>query len=222
MRAGVRVFVVFASIVAAAGTARAQAFSRLEPGQQSVTLETGLDGAVATSVGYAAGLRVDALDRTVMPFLQGTLLGARADASDYAVRGGAQTSLLRRGWFDLSTQLAFSVDGTDNAIHRATALRTDLVLLAGHYGRSWFLVGEGGYDHAWMTYIKNSDYYRSLYPAVKDGWYDNTSGTIHAGAKGGKTLGPVEVVLRAGVTKSERLNDLFLPFYATLGASWRF
>jgi hypothetical protein len=32
----------------------------------------------------------------------------------------------------------------------------------------------------------------------------------------------VEVVLRAGVTKTEALRDLDLPFYATLGANYRF
>jgi hypothetical protein len=210
------------TLVLAAGEARAQSFSRLEPGQQTVTLETGLDGAVATSVGYALGLRLAPLDRTVMPFLQGTLMTARPDLGDYAARGGAQMSVVRAGWFDLSAQLALSVEGTENSIHRATALRGDVVLLAGHYGRAWFLLGEGGYDHAFLTYIKNSDYYRSLFPGARDGWYDNTAGTLHAGAKGGVRLGGVELVLRAGVTKTERLNSLDLPFYATLGAGYRF
>jgi hypothetical protein len=73
------------------------------------------------------------------------------------------------------------------------------------------------------TYIKNSDWYRTyFYGDAKDGWYGGTGGTLHAGAKGGATLGRVEVVLRAGVTKSEALNDLDLPFYATLGANLRF
>ena len=42
------------------------------------------------------------------------------------------------------------------------------------------------------------------------------------GAKGGVTIGAVEVVLRAGVNKTETLQDLDLPFYATLGANYRF
>ena len=41
-------------------------------------------------------------------------------------------------------------------------------------------------------------------------------------SKGGVTIGAVEIVLRAGVTKTEALNDLDLPFYATLGANFRF
>jgi hypothetical protein len=219
---GAAAVVLAAALALAAGEARAQSFSRLEPGQQTVTLEEGLDGAVATSVGYAIGLRVAPLDRTLMPFLQGTLMTPHPDLGDYAARAGAQMSVVRAGWFDLSAQLALSVDGTENSIHRATALGADLVLLAGHYGRAWFLVGEGGYDHAFLTYIKNSDYYRSFFPGARDGWYDNTAGTLHAGAKGGVRFGGVELVLRAGVTKSERLNALSLPFYATLGAGYRF
>ena len=126
-------------------------------------------------------------------------------------------------WFDLSAQLAFQLAETENSIYRGTALRTDLVLLAGHYGRRWFAVGEAGYDRAWLTYIKNSDYYRTnFYADAKDGWYGGTGGTLHAGAKGGVTIGVAEVVLRAGVEKTEALRDLDLPFYATLGANYRF
>jgi len=204
-------------------TAYAQAFSRLEPGQQTVTVETGVQAAVVTSVGYAAGLRVPAIHRTVMPFLQATLLPAHADLGDYGARGGAQVSLLDLGWLDVSTQLAVEVEGTDNTIHRATALRSDLVLLVGHYARSWFAVGEGGFDRSWLTYIKNSDWYRTnVYAGARDGWYGGTAGTLHAGAKAGFRLGSVEVVARAGVNKTETLADLALPFYAMVGANYRF
>ncbi len=92
-----------------------------------------------------------------------------------------------------------------------TALRTDLVLLAGHYGRRWFAVAEAGYGSAWLTYIESAD--------ARDGWYAGTGGRLHAGGKGGVTLGAVEVVLRAGLAKAETLQDLDLPFYATLGAN---
>lgn len=210
------------AVLRCAGVAHGQSFSRLDPGEQTVTVQTGLEGAIGTSLGYAAGLRLDAIDRTVMPFAQGTLMVARPDANDYSTRAGAQTSLFSLGWFDLSTSLALGVDGTSNAIHRATALRTDLALLAGHYGRRWFAVGEGGWDHAWMTYIHNSDYYRSFFPGVRDGWYGNSAGTFRAGLKGGVKIASAEIVLRAGVTTSERFNDLDLPFYGTVGAGWRF
>jgi hypothetical protein len=216
-------FLVFVTLLGLAGGAGAQSFSRLEAGQQAVTAETGLQSGVVTSLGYAAGLRLDALNRTWMPFAQATIPVARPDLHDYAFRAGAQVSLLSAGWFDLSTQLAFAVAETENSIYRGTALRTDLVLLGGHYGRRWFAVAEAGYDRAWLTYIKNSHWYRTyFYGDAKDGWYGGTGGTLHAGAKGGATLGRVEVVLRAGVTKSEALNDLDLPFYATLGANVRF
>jgi hypothetical protein len=216
-------FALFTALAAAARSANAQAFSRLEAGQQTVTAETGLQAGFVTSLGYARGLRIGALDRTLMPFAQATLLVAKPDPGDYAFRVGSQISLASIGWFDLSTQLAFEVAATENSIYRGTALRTDLVLLAGHYGRRWFAVAEAGYGRAWLTYIENSDYYRmTFYADARDGWYAGTGGRLHAGAKGGVTLGAVEVVLRAGVTKTETLQDLDLPFYATLGANYRF
>jgi hypothetical protein len=47
-------------------------------------------------------------------------------------------------------------------------------------------------------------------------------GTLRAGAKGGITFGSLEIVLRAGLNRTEHLHDLDLPFYASLGASYRF
>ena len=89
------------------------------------------------------------------------------------------------------TQLAFEVAATENSIYRGTALRTDLVLLAGHYGRRWFAVAEAGYGRAWLTYIENSDWYRTnFYADARDGWYGGTGGRLHAGAKGGVTSAP--------------------------------
>jgi len=212
-----------AATLGVARTADAQAFSRLDPGEQTVTAETGLQSGVVTSLGYAAGLRVGRLERTLMPFIQATLPVAKPDLHDYSLRAGVQVSMLSVGWFDLSAQLALEVAETENYIYRGTALRSDVVLLAGHYGRHWFAVGEAGYDRAWLTYVKNSDWYRTyVYSDAKDGWYGGTAGTLHAGAKGGITIGRVEVVLRAGITKTEALNNLDLPFYATLGANYRF
>jgi hypothetical protein len=98
-----------------------------------------------------------------------------------------------------------------------------LELAVGHYARSWFAAGEGGFDRSWLTYIKNSDYYRTnIYAGAKDGWYSGTAGAFHAGAKAGFRLSSVEVVARAGVNKTETLADLTVPFYAMVGANYRF
>jgi hypothetical protein len=216
-------FTLFVALLALTGAAHAQAFSRLEAGQQTVTAEAGLQSGFVTSVGYARGLRLTRIDRTLMPFAQATMLVARPDLKDYAFRAGAQISLLAIGWFDLSTQLAFEVAGTENSIYTGTALRTDLALLAGHYGRRWFAVAEVGYDRAWLTYIENSDWYRdNFYADAKDGWYGGTAGKLRAGVKGGVTAGPVEFVLRGGVMRTQTLQNLDLPFYATVGANVRF
>jgi hypothetical protein len=215
---------VFLLLVLSSGAraAHAQAFSRLASGEQTVTTETGLESAIVTSLGYAVGLKAGALG-TLMPFAQATLAVAQPDVHDYAFKTGAQADLLHAGWFDLSTRLAFEVAGTENTIYTGTALRSEVALLAGHYGRHWFALGEFVYDRAWLTYIKNSDWYRTyFYSGAKDGWYSGTGGTFEVGAKAGFAVKKVEIVLRAGITKSEALKSLDLPFYATLGANYRF
>jgi hypothetical protein len=217
---------LFVALLALCGTARAQSFSRLEAGEQTVTAETGLQSGIVTSLGYARGLRLGVGDRTLrtlIPFAQASLAVAKPDLHDYAFRVGSQISVVSVGWFDLSTQVAFGVAGTENGIYNGTALRTELALLAGHYGRRWFAVAEAGWARAWLTYIENGDWYRTnIYPDARDGWYSGTGGILHGGAKGGVTVGTVEFVLRAGVNKTETLQALDLPFYATVGANLRF
>jgi len=63
---------------------------------------------------------------------------------------------------------------------------------------------------------------RNRRPGAQDGWYAETGGNLHAGLKGGWRAGAVELVARAGVTRTETLQSLDLPFYATLGANYRF
>jgi len=213
---------VFVAATVAARRADAQAFSRLEAGQQAVTVETGLASGIVTSLGYAAGLRLGGVG-TLIPFAQATLVVARPDLHDGALKAGAQAGLLHAGWFDLSARLALEVASTENSIYDGTAFRTDLTLYAGHYGRRWFAVGEVGYDRTWLTYLKNSDFYRTyVYSGAQDGWYAGTGGVLRGGAKGGLTISRVELVLEAGVNKTETLQDLDLPFYTTLGANYRF
>jgi len=224
-RTRLRVTALLALALAAAGgrVAHAQAFSRLGPGEQAVTTETGVQAGMVTSLGYAAGLALGSTGRTLIPFAQATLLVAHPDLHDYGFRAGAQSSLVHTGWFDLSAQLAFEVAGTENSIYQGTALRTDLVLLAGHYARRWFAVAEAGYDRAWLTHIENSAWYRdNFYSGAQDGWYTQTGGNLHTGLKAGWRAGAVELVARAGVTRTETLQSLDLPFYATVGANYRF
>ena len=159
-----------------------------------------------------------------MPFAQATLLVAKPDLQRLRAPGRIADQPGAIGWFDLSTQLAFEVAGTENSIYRGTALRTDLVLLAGHYGRRWFAVAEAGYDRAWLTYIENSDYYRSelLRRRARRLVRRRRRAGCTRAPRAASRIGAVEVVLRAGVNKTETLQDLDLPFYATLGANYRF
>jgi hypothetical protein len=82
---------------------------------------------------------------------------------------------------------------------KITALIAQTLAAIHVYGPRWFVVAEAGHDRAWLTHVKNGDWYRTyFYSDAKDGWYSGTGGLLHGGAKGGVTIGRVEVVLRAG------------------------
>jgi len=181
----------------------------------------GLDPAFIGSVGVSG----------VIPGRVKVQLGAEVgsvvaafDLRDWRSRATARASLIQWGAFRLTTEDAVITRGTSNSIYTAFNLGASTTFTAGAYRRRWFLASEAGFDKSILTRIRNSDWYREYYYAdAKNGWYLTPGGTFHAGLTGGVTLGNIDITARAGKLRTERMNDLTPPMYATIGAGigWR-
>jgi hypothetical protein len=175
----------------------------------------GLDPAVLATAGIGRVLSVG--QRPLLAYLESSIAMGDLDLRDYRARLGVQASML--SWRDmrLTGNVAFVTRGTRNPIFDATSMGADVGGTIGMYRPRWFVAGEAGYDKAIITHLAHSDQYRTQYYAdAKDGWYIDTGGIRRFGLVGGISRGRWDLVLRAGVPRTQRGNSLVAPAYATM------
>lgn len=94
----------------------------------------------------------------------------------------------------------------------------------GLYYPRWFVAGHAGFDKAIVTHFKNSDLLKASYPAIKDGWYQpSTGGNFYFGLQGGYSFRNRDIYLEAGkVIEQDFKTSPMIPFYARLGLALKF
>lgn len=212
-----QLIVVSAALLASAPTAGAQwNVSRFDTSPHRVSLTVGIDPAVITTLGYSYVL--GARGHLVQLGVDGGIVAGTRNADDFRVRVHAETSILQRNSMRVTGRAAFVTRGTKNTIYDAVGFGADLGGTAGVYRRRWFAAGEIGLDKPIVTHVKQSEWYRTwFYPGAKDGWYLDTGGTWRFGAIGGVTIGKNELMVRAGIPRTERGNAITVPGYASIG-----
>jgi hypothetical protein len=195
--------------------------ARLDDAPNRVYTTAGLDPALLPTVGYA---------RVISMFghpvqLAGDLgiAAAELDTRDFRVQAQAFTSILRWRTVNLTGRAALIGRGTENSIYRGYNFGLGFTGTLGVYRRRWFVATELGFDKAVVTHVTHSAWYRTyFYAEAKDGWYRDTGGTVHYGLTAGVTVGKVELLARYGVQRTEQLNDLMPPMYASVGLGLAF
>jgi hypothetical protein len=200
-----------------AGEAAAQwNVARFGADPNRVYTSLGVDPSVVGAMGYARVLTI--AEHPFQFSLDGSVAVGDADVRDFKTRLAVQTSVLSWRSVHLTGSLAFVTRGTENSIYRGFSFGSSATGTLGWYRRRWFAAGELGFDKSIITHVTHSDWYREhFFPDAKDAWYLDTGGTYNAGVTGGLSLGRTEVVGRFGWARTERMNALLPPMYATLG-----
>jgi hypothetical protein len=193
--------------------------ARRQPGDAQLHVTTALDPAVITSIGYG---RVTTLFGATMRLgVEAGVVAGDADLRDYRVRLGVDVQLLQRGALRAGANVAFMTRGTSNRVFRAVNFGSDMGVTAGVYRPGWFVAGEVGFDKAIITHLTHTQASRDrYYPDAKDGWYLNNGGTARLGIMTGRSLGGAELVLRAGILRTQGGDALPVPGYLTLGVGF--
>lgn len=99
----------------------------------------------------------------------------------------------------------------------------DASLTIGYYKPKWFVAGEFGFDQAIVTHFKHSDIYKEVYPDVKNGWLEpTTGGNFNFGIQGGYSFSRSDLTLRAGKVMTQDFETApLIPFYVQLGYSYK-
>lgn len=190
--------------------------ARLQPGDARLHISMAVDPAVITSVGY--GRFTSLLGATTKFGLEVGVVAGDADLRDYRVRLGGEVQLVHRGDFRVAASAAFMTRGTSNVVFRAINFGSDFGVTAGVYRRGWFVAGEVGFDKAIITHLEHTQEYRDhYYEDAKDGWYLNNGGTGRVGIMTGRSIGGAELLLRAGIARTQGGEALTVPAYLTLG-----
>jgi hypothetical protein len=210
------------SAVAARGAAAQQwNVARFAEERNRVYTTFGLDPALVGAVGYGRVVPLGGHDIQLSG--DAGVVTARVDARDFRARLGAQTSAAHWRSVHLTGSATFITRGTSNAIYRGLNFGADVTGTLGVYRPRWFAAGELGKDKAIITHVTHTDWYRThYYPEARDGWYLDAGGTVHYGLAGGVALRRAEVVGRAGWLRTERLNELTPPMYASVGVGLGF
>ena len=93
----------------------------------------------------------------------------------------------------------------------------------GYYKSKWFVSGEFGFDKAIVTHFKHSEIYKEVYPDVKNGWYEpTTGGNFNFGIQGGYSFNKSDLSLRAGKVMAQDFKTTpLITFYLQLGYSYK-
>ena len=138
---------------------------------------------------------------------------------DFKTKIGGRINIYQINNFRFNTSIHGSYRRTENPLVVLQNFGCEVSNNIGYYKPKWFVAGEFGFDKAIVTHFKHSDIYKEVYPDVKNGWYEpSTGGNFNYGIQGGYSFNRSDITLRLGkVITQDFENSPLIPFYAQLG-----
>jgi hypothetical protein len=143
---------------------------------------------------------------------------------DFKVRLGGQIEIVKIGGFSATLKIMGILRRYQNDLVRVVSFGSDFAVLTGYYDPAWSVAGEFGFDKSITSHLKHSDFMRTTFPAIKDGWYVPTGGHYYYGMQAGKTIGEsYDLSLRVGATRAQDHDeDAEVAYYVQLQLGVRF
>jgi hypothetical protein len=213
--------VLYFSVLLQAVVARTQTVNWEQAGQKHIlSSHIAADHALTFGLGYSYHTEAK---RPVLLNAEYSFPSGMHLTDDFKIKTGAQVRWWQWGHFHIASKLQAIFRRYQNEYVRLLNVGADISATAGYYKRHWFIAGELGFDKAIVTHFKHSDQYKSNFPAVKDGWYEpSTGGTIYYGIQGGWSFGNKDLYLKLGKLNQQDLRSSpMLPVYAQLGFNVR-
>lgn len=162
-----------------------------------IILETGAEYGLMFKAGYAHKTKL--LDHPLIWVSDLSMPYLKFDFNDYKVKAGIQIPILLRNNWITSLNSAIIARGLETENNTSFNLGYEIGIKTGLYKSNKFIAAEAGFDHALLTHITNSDFYKeNYYSEAKDGWYSITGGNVYYGLSGGIDLKRSLISLRLG------------------------
>jgi hypothetical protein len=142
---------------------------------------------------------------------------------DFKTKIGGQINFYTINNFHFNASIHASYRRIENPLAVLQNFGCDINTTIGYYKPKWFLAGEFGIDKAIVTHFKHSNIYKEVYPNVKNGWYEpTTGGNFNFGIQTGYSFKRSDLTVRLGkvITQDFKTSPL-IPFYAQLGYNYK-
>jgi hypothetical protein len=142
---------------------------------------------------------------------------------DFKTKIGGQTNFYTINNFHFNASIHGSYRRIENTLAVLQNFGCDISTTIGYYKPKWFLAGEFGIDEAIVTHFNHSDTYNEVYPDVKNGWYEpTTGGNFNFGIQTGYSFNRSDLTLRLGKVITQDFKTLpLIPFYVQLGYNYK-
>lgn len=138
---------------------------------------------------------------------------------DFKTKIGGVTRLYQTGNLHFSAKIHGVFRRYQSGFVRLLNFGSDMSAIIGYYKSKWFVAGEAGFDKAIITHFKHTDSYKEIYPMVRDGWYEpSTGGNFYYGLQTGFSFKKNDIYIKAGkiITQDFESKSL-IPFSIQLG-----
>ncbi|WP_233431360.1 hypothetical protein [Flavobacterium tructae] len=138
---------------------------------------------------------------------------------DFKSKIGGQINLYQINHFRFNAAIHGIYRRYENPLVTLQNFGADATAIIGYYKPKWFAAGEFGFDKAIATHFKNSAIYKEVYPDVKNGWYEpSTGGNFNYGIQAGYSFRRSDLTLRLGkVITQDFKTEPLIPLYFQLG-----
>lgn len=142
---------------------------------------------------------------------------------DFKTKIGGQMNIYQIENFRFNASLHGIYRRYGNPLVTLQNFGADAGIVIGYYKPKWFIAGEFGFYKAILTHFKHSDIYKEVYPDVKNGWFEpTTGGNFNFGIQGGYSFKRNDITLRAGKVMNEDFKSTpLIPFYVQLGYNYK-
>jgi len=142
---------------------------------------------------------------------------------DFKSKIGGKFRLAKAGNFQFSANIHGLYRRYENSLVRMQNFGSDFSGVAGFYKPHWYIAAEAGFDKAIVTHLKHSEYYREVFPAVKNGWFEpSTGGNFYYAIQAGVSVRQHDIYVKAGrILVQDFRTKPTVPFMAEIGYNFR-
>jgi hypothetical protein len=180
------------------------------------SVNTGIEYGLILGAGYGYQLKSN---RPIVLGLEYSFPTGNNVFDDFKTKMGALVKIYQTGNIHYSVKIQSLFRQYQSDFVRLINVGSDQSVIAGYYSKKWFVAGEAGLDKAIATHFKHSESFKEIYPMVRDGWYEpSTGGNFYYTLLAGFSFGKMDAYMKAGklVTEDFR-SEPMIPFTVQLG-----